>query len=262
VRSRLKRDITRESEALAAARYSRRPPSTATLSEVSGPLHLVQPECRVVWNRTPRAALTELSDRDGDTAAGRALVQFEAGGRIDRATVEARRLLCEWFGSRDGRLPRALKKWFVLARPGNPYIERRNGSILTVEATGDFTLTLRERVSDDAQLTPREREVLDLVADGLTTRRSRAGSGSRSRRLRSTSSRRIRSSASIAVRRPSRGSRSCRTSHTAVTRAGKRFRAPSSVVKPCTGGASVVTVSREATRNSCISPLLPHSMGM
>ena len=40
--------------------------------------------------------------------------------------------------------------------------------MLTVEAAGEFTLTLRERISDDARLTPREREVLELVADGLT----------------------------------------------------------------------------------------------
>jgi hypothetical protein len=52
----------------------------------------------------------------------------------------------------------------VHAAAGDGYVARRNGSILTVEATGDFTLTLREWLADGARLTPREREVLGLVA--------------------------------------------------------------------------------------------------
>ena len=39
---------------------------------------------------------------------------------------------------------------------------------LTVEAVGDVTLTLNEQRSRDTRLTPREQEVLDLVAEGLT----------------------------------------------------------------------------------------------
>jgi DNA-binding CsgD family transcriptional regulator len=38
---------------------------------------------------------------------------------------------------------------------------------LTVEAVGDFMLVLSERPSGDTNLTPRELEVLRLVADGL-----------------------------------------------------------------------------------------------
>ncbi len=56
----------------------------------------------------------------------------------------------------------------TLARPGDMYTEQRPGSVLTVEATGDVVLTLRERVEVDTGLTRREREILDLVADGLT----------------------------------------------------------------------------------------------
>lgn len=107
-------------------------------------------------------------EREGDTAAGQAIVLFEAGGRIDHATAEARRLLAEWFGTQDGRLPRELHERLALAPPGSKYTERRNGSVLTIEAAGDFTLTLHERMSDDSRLTPREHEVLGLVAEGLT----------------------------------------------------------------------------------------------
>ena len=46
--------------------------------------------------------------------------------------------------------------------------KRRNGSILTVETTGDYTLILEEHVSGEVPLTGREREVLALVAEGLT----------------------------------------------------------------------------------------------
>jgi DNA-binding CsgD family transcriptional regulator len=48
------------------------------------------------------------------------------------------------------------------------YAKRRNGSTLTVEAAGDFALTLNEHASEAAAVTPRERQVLALVAEGLT----------------------------------------------------------------------------------------------
>src|SRR5918994_1709106 len=83
-------------------------------------------------------------------------------------TAASRRQLVEWFGTRNGRLPQQLVEWAALACPGERYTEPRNGSTLTVEAVGDFTLILREQPSQDTGLTPRELEVLQLVAEGFS----------------------------------------------------------------------------------------------
>lgn len=107
-------------------------------------------------------------DRDGDTATGPGLVLHESGGRIDHATAEARRILAEWFGTRNGRLPQPLVEWVGVASTGERYTDRRDGSTLTVEAAGDFTLILTEQRSPDTGLTPRELEVLQLVGEGFS----------------------------------------------------------------------------------------------
>jgi DNA-binding CsgD family transcriptional regulator len=124
------------------------------------------PHVEALWRRSVSRRQTDelLAALAADCDA---VILYEPGGRIDHATNEARRLLAGWFGTSNGRFPVELGDWLALARPGDTYTERQNGSALTVEAAGDFTLRLQERHSD-AGLTPREREVLGLVADGLT----------------------------------------------------------------------------------------------
>jgi DNA-binding CsgD family transcriptional regulator len=131
-----------------------------------------RPHFEALWRKAvSRRQIAELLgalEQDGDTAAGRAIVLFDTDGRIDHATAEGRSLLATWFGTHDSRLPPELHEWLALAAPGDRRTERRNGSVLTLEAAGDFTLTLFERDSDDARLTRREREIVGLVAEGLS----------------------------------------------------------------------------------------------
>lgn len=132
----------------------------------------LRPHVESLWRRAiARRQLAELLvalERDGDGATSRAVVLHTAGGRIDHATREALSLLASWFATRTGALPPKLDEWAANARPGEQYSERRNGSILTVTAAGEFMLTLTEHHAADGRLTPREREVLQLVGEGLT----------------------------------------------------------------------------------------------
>lgn len=132
----------------------------------------MRPHFEALWRKAvSRGQIAELLgalEQDGDTAAGRAIVLVDADGRIDHATAEGRRLLATWFGTHDGRLPPELHEWLARTAPGTRRTERRNGTILALEAAGNFTLTLSERNSDDPGLTPRELEILGLVAEGYS----------------------------------------------------------------------------------------------
>jgi DNA-binding NarL/FixJ family response regulator len=128
----------------------------------------LKPHVEALWRRAfSRQQVGELLGalaRDDDKAA---VVLHRADGSIDHATAEAQRLLAAWFSTRNGRLPVELDEWVALARPGDRYSERRDGSVLTVEAAGNFMLMLSEQAPDPG-LTTREHEVLGLVAEGLT----------------------------------------------------------------------------------------------
>jgi len=127
----------------------------------------IKPHAEALWRKaSARARLTELLavlGRDG----GQAIVVCKPDGRIEHQTTEAQRLLTAWFGTRNGHLPNELVHWVAGARPGDRFVERVNGSVLSVEAVGDFVLILSEAHSKTG-LTPREREILGLVAEGLT----------------------------------------------------------------------------------------------
>jgi DNA-binding CsgD family transcriptional regulator len=127
----------------------------------------LRPHVHALWRRSnARKQADELTAALERDAA--AIVVLTIGKHIEHATAEARRLLLDWFGTRNGRLPHSLAEWLAVASPADVYTAGRNGSLLTVQLNGDHTLTLRERASDPVRLTPREREVLGLVASGLT----------------------------------------------------------------------------------------------
>jgi DNA-binding CsgD family transcriptional regulator len=128
---------------------------------------LLHPQFNVIWRRavSRRRAAELLEAVEADR---KAIVLCEPDGRIDHATATAERLLASWFGTRNGRLPQQLVDWVAVAHPGERFTERGNGSILTVEAVGDYTLLLGEHVGGAVALTRREREVLALVAEGLS----------------------------------------------------------------------------------------------
>jgi len=125
--------------------------------------HLLQLHQAHESRRRLRAALALHESSDA------AIVLLEADDRIDFANRAARELLVRYFAADGVRLPDALASWLR---------ERRKGAIaepLSVDV-GDRTLRvelvegalLLEELRRMPSLTPREFEILELVAEGMT----------------------------------------------------------------------------------------------
>lgn len=93
------------------------------------------------------------------------VVLLDNADRIAFATEAATEVLGRYFGRRDGRMPETVTCW-LRAATGEPLTVEDDDGSLVVRAVGD-ALLLEERPAAP-RLTPREREILELVADGLT----------------------------------------------------------------------------------------------
>jgi DNA-binding CsgD family transcriptional regulator len=129
---------------------------------------LLQPHLQGFWHdaairRRLSAALWAL---DHDHAEG-VLLMGPSG--IEFASDRARQLLRNYFGTAGVRIPDTILDWHGNGRE-RPLMMIADGSALVVEAahTGSI-LFLRERATGVELLTAREREVIQCVAEGLST---------------------------------------------------------------------------------------------
>ena len=104
--------------------------------------------------RQARQALALLEQADSP------VLLIEPGGRIAFATPAARELLERHFGEVDERLPSPLA-----VRDGTAAVETPAGTVV-VRSAG--TVLLLEERFREPRLTPREREILELVGEGMT----------------------------------------------------------------------------------------------
>jgi DNA-binding CsgD family transcriptional regulator len=101
------------------------------------------------------------------TQAG--VVLLEAGDRVAFASAAARDLLDRYFGETGVRLPESLASWLRqrrrVAAGGLLSVDAGDRSLVVDYVASGLLLEERQRLP---QLTPREREILDLVAEGRT----------------------------------------------------------------------------------------------
>jgi DNA-binding CsgD family transcriptional regulator len=129
-------------------------------------LDLLRPHLANLYHaaQTRRGLRTALALLDSMEAA---VVLVERGSRIGFASPAARNLLTRYFGS-GTRLPEQVVAWLRQDRsvPGGPLTVERNGRLLRVHRRNDGLLL--EQRQAQPRLTPRERQILELVASGET----------------------------------------------------------------------------------------------
>ncbi len=124
----------------------------------------------LIQNAEARRRLADLLDAvdELDQHGTRGFVLLGRDGTLEHASEPARTLLRTWFGSDGGKLPAAVADWLAVSTTGPLRLER-GGRRLVVEAPRSQTLLLREEGAAPESLTPRELEVLRLVAAGKST---------------------------------------------------------------------------------------------
>ena len=152
------------------------PPETARFSLDRGGRDFSARDCNVLEALSPH--LVRLYRAHGvrrrlDAAlavhesSGAAVVLLEADGRVAFASSAASALLERYFGKNGAVLPQQLSSWIAERGRGAPDPLRvEAGERTLVVELADDALLLEER--RPLRLTPRERELLGLVSDGLT----------------------------------------------------------------------------------------------
>jgi len=96
-------------------------------------------------------------------------VLLGTGNEIEHASPSARVLLQRWLDAENGRLPGIVDEWLRSASRPTPLRLQQGNRRLVVEAPTPSALVLREEPVPPGSLTPRELEILGLVADGKST---------------------------------------------------------------------------------------------